>query len=79
MYGRRRRGGGGGRRIRARGCLLWVLLVIVVLIILSLMFGGFQKGTKSGSLGQRQDLGSLASSCTTCTSAPFRTGLALVE
>ena len=27
-----------------------VLLVIVVLIILSLMFGGFQKGTKSGSL-----------------------------
>ena len=29
-----------------------VLLVIVVLIILSLMFGGFQKGTKSGSLGQ---------------------------
>jgi hypothetical protein len=28
-----------------------VLLVIVVLIILSMMFGGFQKGTKSGSLG----------------------------
>ena len=28
-----------------------VLLVIVVLIILSLMFGGFQKGTKSGGLG----------------------------
>jgi hypothetical protein len=27
-----------------------VLLVIVVLIILSMMFGGFQKGTKSGSL-----------------------------
>jgi hypothetical protein len=27
-----------------------VLLLIVVLIILSLMFGGFQKGTKSGSL-----------------------------
>ena len=37
-----------------------VLLVIVVLIILSLMFGGFQKGTKSGSL---------APLCTTCTSA----------
>ena len=31
-----------------------VLLVIVVLIILSLMFGGFQKGTKSGSLGHYQ-------------------------
>ena len=28
-----------------------VLLLIVVLIILSLMFGGFQKGTKSGGLG----------------------------
>ena len=28
-----------------------VLLVIVVLIILSLMFGGFQKGTKSGGIG----------------------------
>jgi len=27
------------------------LLVIVVLIILSLMFGGFQKGTKSSGLG----------------------------
>jgi hypothetical protein len=37
-----------------------VLLVIVVLIILSLMFGGFQKGTKSGGL---------APLCTTCTSA----------
>jgi hypothetical protein len=31
-----------------------VLLLIVVLIILSLMFGGFQKGTKSGSQGQGQ-------------------------
>ena len=53
MYSwRGRRGGGGGRRggrSRAKGCLLLVLLVIVVLIILSLMFGGFQKGTKSGS------------------------------
>jgi hypothetical protein len=29
-----------------------VLLLIVVLIILSLMFGGFQKGTKSGSIGR---------------------------
>ena len=47
-------------RSRAGGCLLLVLLVIVVLIILSLMFGGFQKGTKSGSL---------APLCTTCTSA----------
>jgi hypothetical protein len=27
------------------------LLVIVILIVLSLMFGGFRKGTKSGGLG----------------------------
>jgi len=40
-----------------------VLLLIVVLIILSLMFGGFQKGTKSGSLGP------LRPPCAECTSA----------
>jgi hypothetical protein len=27
-----------------------VLLLILILIVLSVMFGGFQKGTKSGSL-----------------------------
>jgi hypothetical protein len=27
--------------------LLWILLIIVVLIVLSLLFGGFQKGTKA--------------------------------
>jgi len=37
-----------------------VLLVIVVLIILSLMFGGCQKGTKSGGLGPRTTM------CTAC-------------
>jgi hypothetical protein len=37
-----------------------VLLLIVVLIILSLMFGGFQKGTKSASLGPMTPL------CTAC-------------
>jgi hypothetical protein len=37
-----------------------VLLVIVVLIILSLMFGGFQKGTKSGSFAP---LGPLCTAC----------------
>ena len=42
-----------------------VLLLIVVLIILSLMFGGFQKGTKSGSLGPMTPF------CTTCTFAPL--------
>ena len=37
-------------RSRAGGCLTWILLLIVVLVVLALMFGGFQKGTKSGSL-----------------------------
>ena len=59
MYGSR-----GPRRrwpqSRAGGCLMLVLLLIAALIILSLMFGGFQKGTKSGGLGPPGPL------CTTC-------------
>jgi len=51
----RREGYGGRRRrwprSRAGGCLLWIVLLIVILIVLSVMFGGFQKGTKAGSLG----------------------------
>jgi hypothetical protein len=35
-------------RARARGGLLWLLVLVVVLVVLALMFGGFQKGTKSG-------------------------------
>lgn len=27
---------------------MWILFIVLVLIVLSLMFGGFQKGTKSG-------------------------------
>jgi hypothetical protein len=38
-------------RSRPAGCLLWILGLIVVLVILSLMFGGFQKGTKAGGAG----------------------------
>ena len=38
-------------RRRLTGCLLWILGLIVVLVILSLMFGGFQKGTKVGGAG----------------------------
>ena len=38
-------------RRRLTGCLLWILGLIVVLIILSLMFGGFQMGTKAGGAG----------------------------
>ena len=51
-----------------------VLLVIVVLIILSLMFGGFQKGTKSGSLGHYPGPGPLQAVCTACTSTPLTPG-----
>jgi hypothetical protein len=29
---------------------MWVVLLILILIVLSVMFGGFQKGTKTGSL-----------------------------
>ena len=39
-----------GRR-RLTGCLLWIVGLIVVLIVLSLMFGGFRMGTKTGGAG----------------------------
>ena len=47
---RRRMGSGEPRRPRRRltGCLLWIVGLIIILIILSLLFGGFQKGTKAG-------------------------------
>ncbi len=53
MLGRsRRRGDSGGRGWRPprrlTGCLLWVLGLIVALLVLSLLFGGFQMGTKVG-------------------------------
>jgi hypothetical protein len=55
-YGFGRRSGHGARRrrwprSRAAGCLLWVALLIMLLIVLSLLFGGFQKGTKANGLG----------------------------
>jgi hypothetical protein len=48
-----RRGSNGPRRPRSRlvGCLMWVVGLIIVLIILSLLFGGFQKGTKADGPG----------------------------
>lgn len=50
-YGARR-----GRRLRwprsrAAGCLLWIVLLVVLLIVLSVLFGGFQKGTRVNGLG----------------------------
>jgi hypothetical protein len=38
-------------RSRAGRALLWILFIVLVLIVLSLMFGGFQKGTKVNGLG----------------------------
>jgi hypothetical protein len=40
-YGRRER-----RHPRPIGCLLWLVALVVILIVLSLLFGGFTKGTK---------------------------------
>jgi hypothetical protein len=53
----RRRERGHRPRSRAAGCLLWLVLLIVILIVLSVLFGGFQKGTKAGSLGPFHDRG----------------------
>jgi hypothetical protein len=41
------------RRPRSRlgRVLFWILLIVLALIVLSVLFGGFQKGTNSGSLG----------------------------
>jgi cytochrome c-type biogenesis protein CcmH/NrfF len=47
-YGERRRR---WPRSRAAGCLLWVVLLVVLLIVLSVLFGGFQKGTQYKGLG----------------------------
>jgi hypothetical protein len=57
LFGRRERGH--RPRSRAAGCLLWIVLLIVILIVLSVLFGGFQKGTKANGLGR---------SCTSPTS-----------
>jgi ABC-type Fe3+ transport system permease subunit len=36
------------RRRRIFGCLLWVLTLLLVLLVLSILFGGFQRGTRAG-------------------------------
>jgi hypothetical protein len=41
-WGRRR------RRHRAVGCLLWLATLLLVLLVLSLLFGGFNRGAKTG-------------------------------
>jgi hypothetical protein len=37
---------------RRTGCLVWLIAAIIVLIAASLLFGGFQKGTKAN--GERK-------------------------
>jgi ABC-type Fe3+ transport system permease subunit len=46
---RRRRSREPRRRPRAVGCAIWLLVAVVIVLLLSLIFGGFQKGTKTGS------------------------------
>jgi hypothetical protein len=60
MTGGTNRQWGSTRRGRPRrvspmvGCLFWVLVLLVVLLLVSVIFGGFEKGTKAGSgPGQR--------------------------
>jgi hypothetical protein len=55
-------------RARAAGCLLWIVLLVVLLIVLSVMFGGFQKGTQYKGLGSGP--GSAASASAAAASAP---------
>jgi hypothetical protein len=38
------------RRSRTMGCALWLLTLLAVLLVLALLFGGFQRGTKTGGL-----------------------------
>ena len=44
-YGRRE----GRRTPRLIGCLIWLIALVVIIIVLSLLFGGFRKGTKVSS------------------------------
>jgi hypothetical protein len=47
-WGRRADGGGRSRISRSVGCLLWLAIFVVILVALSVLFGGFQLGTKTG-------------------------------
>ncbi len=47
LGGRVGRGGRPRRRMgRLTGCLVWILALLVILLVLSILFGGFQRGTK---------------------------------
>jgi hypothetical protein len=36
------------RRRRTVGCFLWVLTLLIVLLVLSILFGGFRRGSQVG-------------------------------
>ena len=42
-----RTAGGRGRARGPAGCLLLVVILVIILLILSILFGGFQLGTKA--------------------------------
>ncbi len=47
--GRSGQGGKPRRRMgRRTGCLVWILALLLFLLLLSVLFGGFQRGTKAG-------------------------------
>jgi hypothetical protein len=56
--------GRGRRRYRERrrlmptplGCAIWIIALLVLLVILSVLFGGFQLGTRAGSPGPARSL-----------------------
>jgi hypothetical protein len=51
------RGGAGWARPRGPlGCVVWILALLVLLLVLSLIFGGFQRGTRVGGSGPGQRL-----------------------
>jgi hypothetical protein len=45
---RRRVRRGRRRRLGRAGCLLWIVAVILIVLLLSVVFGGFRLGTRSG-------------------------------
>ena len=48
LGGRTRQRGQPRRRMgRLRGCLVRILALLVILLLLSILFGGFQRGTKA--------------------------------
>jgi hypothetical protein len=69
LFGRRQR----RPRSRLVGCLLWILALFVLLIVLSLLFGGFRKGTKAAGAGlPHQTFAAVSSRAAATTPGPER-------